>query len=100
MIDNETTHAKTAHEAVKKIRGKAGTPVVLEVFSTIMGTKKQVTLLRRHLEIPIIKDSIQENVLVIQLFSFNDHSRDDVQNVLQKQKGKYSKVLLDLRNNG
>lgn len=65
-----------------------------------MGTKKQVTLIRRHLEIPIIQDSLHGDTLVIQLFSFNDHSRDDVQAVLDKNVGKYKKILLDLRNNG
>ena len=99
-VDGVTMHAKTANEAVVKIRGPAGSPVVLDIFSTVMGTKKQVTLLRRHLEIPIIKDEIQDGILVIQLFSFNDHSRDDVAEVLQKNKGKYTAILLDLRNNG
>lgn len=99
-VDGETMHAKTPDEAVRKIRGPAGTPVVLEVFSTVTGTKKQVTLLRRKLEIPIITDELKENILVIHLFSFNDHSRDDVQKVLEKHAGKYTSLLLDLRNNG
>ncbi len=93
-------HAKTADEAVKKIRGPAGTTVVLGVFSSILGTKKQVTLFRRHLEIPIISDEVKNGILIIHLLSFNDHSRDDVEAALEKNAGKYRAILLDLRNNG
>lgn len=99
-VDGETMHAKTAEDAVRKIRWPAGTPVVLEIFSTVLGAKKSVTILRKKLEIPIISDELKGNILVIHLFSFNDHSRDDVQNVLQKYSGKYKSVILDLRNNG
>mgnify|MGYP000958351171 CR=1 FL=1 len=99
-VDGETMHAKTANEAVTRIRGLAGTTVVLDIFSTALGTKKQVTLIRRHLEIPIIQDFIKNDTLVIQLFSFNDHSRDDVLEVLKKNDGKYKRIILDLRNNG
>lgn len=59
-----------------------------------------MTLLRRHLEIPIISDEIKNEVLIIHLLSFNDHSRDDVAEVLDKHRGKYKAILLDLRNNG
>lgn len=99
-VDGETMHAKTADEAVKKIRWPAGTTVVLGVFSSILGTKKQVTLFRRHLEIPIISDELKNDILIIRLLSFNDHSRDDVEGVLKKNAGKYRAILLDLRNNG
>mgnify|MGYP006056355931 CR=1 FL=1 len=73
---------------------------MLDVFSTVLGTKKQVTLFRRHLEIPIISDELKNNILTIHLLSFNDHSRDDVAEVLQRNAGKYRAILLDLRNNG
>jgi carboxyl-terminal processing protease len=93
-------HTKTANEAVMKIRGPAGTLVILDIFSTALGTKKQVTLIRQHLEIPIIQESIKKETLIIQLFSFNDHSRDDVLAVMKKNAGKYKNIILDLRNNG
>ncbi len=73
---------------------------MLDIFSTVLGTKKQVTLIRRHLEIPIIQDILRDNILIIQLFSFNDYSRKDILEVLQKHEGKYDSLILDLRNNG
>lgn len=99
-VDEESMHGKTANQAVQKIRWPAGTPVILTIFSSILSTKKQVTLIRQKLEIPIISDELLGNVLYIELLSFNDHSGEDVAQVLTKQKGKYRAILLDLRNNG
>lgn len=99
-VDGLSMHGKTANEAVQKIRWPAWTPVVLDIFSSVLATKKQVTLIRQELEIPIIADELIGNVLHIELLSFNDHSGDDVSQVLLKHAGKYSAILLDLRNNG
>lgn len=99
-VDAESMHGKTANQAVQKIRWPAGTPVVLTIFSSILSTKKQVTLIRQKLEIPIISDELIGNILHIELLSFNDHSGEDVSQVLQKHEGKYRAILLDLRNNG
>jgi carboxyl-terminal processing protease len=99
-VDNQSIYGKTANEAVQKIRWPAGTPVVLDVFSSILSTKKTVTLLRQKLEIPIISDELVGDILFIELFSFNDYSWRDVAKVLEKHKGKYNSLLLDLRNNG
>ncbi|MBP6921082.1 S41 family peptidase [Candidatus Gracilibacteria bacterium] len=99
-VDNQSMYDKTANEAVQKIRGPAGTPVVLGIFSSILSTKKQVTLLRQKLEIPIVTDELIGNTLFIELFSFNDYSGRDIAEILQKYSGKYTSILLDLRNNG
>ncbi len=99
-VDNESLYGKTANQAVQKIRWPAGSPVVLEIFSSILSTRKQVTLLRQKLEIPIITDELIGDVLFIELFSFNDYSWRDVAKVLEKYVGKYNFILLDLRNNG
>lgn len=99
-VDNQSMYGKTANEAVQKIRWPAGTPVVLDVFSSILSTKKTVTLLRQKLEIPIVSDELIGDTLFIELFSFNDYSGQDVSKVLEKHKGKYTSILLDLRNNG
>lgn len=99
-VDSDSMYGKTANQAVQKIRWPAGSPVVLEIFSSILSTRKQVTLLRQKLEIPIITDELIGDTLFIELFSFNDYSWQDVAKVLQKYAGKYTSLLLDLRNNG
>ena len=99
-VDNQSMYGKTANEAVQKIRWPAGTPVILDVFSSILSTRKTVTLLRQKLEIPIVSDELIGNTLFIELFSFNDYSGQDVAKILEKHKGKYTSLLLDLRNNG
>jgi carboxyl-terminal processing protease len=99
-VDNESMHGKTADQAVQKIRWPAGSVVVLDIFSSILTTKKQVTLLRQKLEIPIISDALLGDILSIELLSFNDYSGKDVADALKKHAGKYGAILLDLRNNG
>ncbi len=99
-VNGETLHGRSAEEAVGKIRWPAWTTVILDIFSTVLSTKKQVTLIRRELEIPIIQEEIRDKTLIISLFSFNDHSGEDVEEVLMKNRGKYTSILLDLRNNG
>jgi carboxyl-terminal processing protease len=89
-VDGFSMHGKTANEAVQKIRWPAGTPVILDIFSSILSVKKQVTLIRQE---------VIDNILHIELLSFNDHSWEDVDEVLQKNAGKYTTILLDLRNN-
>ncbi len=73
---------------------------MLEIFSSILGTKRDVTLLRRHLEIPIIADELLGDTLHISLLSFNDYSGVDVAKAMEKHAGKYKNILLDLRDNG
>lgn len=64
----------TADAAVLLIRGPAGTPVILDIFSTALSTKKQVTILRKKLELPILTTELLGDVLYLHLFSFNDYS--------------------------
>lgn len=99
-INGKTTFNMTADAAVLLIRWPAGTPVVLDVFSTALSTKKQVTLIRKKLELPIVTDELLGDILYIHLFSFNDYSGRDIEKTLKKYEGKYKKILLDLRDNG
>lgn len=99
-VNGESMQGKTANQAVQRIRGPAGSAVVLEIFSSILSTRKQVTLIRQKLEIPILEDELIGDVLHLALFSFNDYSGKDVAEALQKHAGKYRAVLLDLRDNG
>ena len=73
---------------------------MLDIFSTALSAKKQVTLIRTKLELPIVTDELVGDILVIHLFSFNDYSGRDIEKVFKKYEGKYKKILLDLRDNG
>ncbi len=99
-INGTSTFNMTANTAVLLIRWPADTPVILNIFSTALSTKKQVTLLRKKLELPIVTDELSGDILYIHLFSFNDYSGRDVEKTLKKYEGKYKKILLDLRDNG
>ena len=99
-INGKTTFNMSADQAVLLIRWPAGTPVILDIFSTALSTKKQVTIIRQKLEIPIIQDELIGDILYIHLLSFNDYSGRDVEKALKKHEGAYKKILLDLRDNG
>lgn len=99
-VNGKTAFNLSADKAVSLIRGPAGTAVVLDIFSTALSTKKQVTLIRQKLELPILTDELVGDILYMHLFSFNDYSGRDVEKVLKKYEGKYTKILLDLRDNG
>lgn len=85
--------------AMKHIRWPTGSAAVMDIYSTLLGHKKQVTLIRSKLEIPIIRDTLEKDILIIHLLSFNDHSGELVEKTLKQYEGKYTSVLLDLRNN-
>ena len=97
-VDGETMHAKTTTK-LSKIRWPAGTTVVLGVFSRHSRDKKQVTLFRRHLEIPIISDELKI-IYLSSTFSLSMITRETMWKVCLKNAGKYRAILLDLRNNG
>lgn len=99
-INGKTTFNMTADVAVLLIRWPAGTPVILDIFSTALSTKRQVTLIRQKIEIPILTEELIDDILYIHLLSFNDYSGRDVEKTLKKYEGKYKKILLDLRDNG
>lgn len=71
----------------------------MDIYSTLLGHKKQVTLIRQKLDIPIIRHTLEKDILVIHLLSFNDHSGQLMEKTLKQYEGKYTSVLLDLRNN-
>lgn len=99
-INGKTTFNMSANVAVLLIRWPAGTPVILDIFSTALSTKKQVTLIRQKIEIPILTDELIDGILYLHLLSFNNYSGRDVEQALKKYEGKYAKILLDLRDNG
>ncbi len=74
--------------------------MILDIFSTALSTKKQVTLIRQKIEIPILIEELVGDILYLHLLSFNDYSGRDVEQALKKYEGKYKKILLDLRDNG
>ncbi len=101
MIGKVSALKMTVDEAVKKIRGKPGTPVVITFGRK--GAKKPLvkTLIRANIDIPTIKTKLlPSNVFVIELYSFSAPSPNLFRGALRKFiKSGSDKLVLDLRNN-
>lgn len=100
-IDGESVLDTTLDSAVKLIRGKAGTPVVLSIARE--GEKEIITIevIRDVIEIkPIDTELLETGEFVIFVYSFTEHINRDFEKALQefKESGA-TKLILDLRNN-
>lgn len=98
-IDKETTENILIEEAVKKIRGPKGEPVVLEVFRD--GEIKEFTIVRDIIKIPSIEWKIIENdIAYIQLYHFHENITRDFSDISREiLNSSAKKIILDLRNN-
>ncbi len=99
-INDKTTEKLSTEEAVKLIRGKAGTVVKFIIFRT--GTKDpfEIDVIRAIIDIPTIKTETKGDVFIIHLYNFSAISPDLFRNALRTfvQSNK-SKLILDLRGN-
>lgn len=100
-IGDKVTNDLTLDEAVKLIRGKKGTEVILTIFRNSFDKAKEFKIIRDVIKIPIVKFGKKENgIFLVQLFHFSENSPYEFRKALQAffDSGS-SKLILDLRNN-
>lgn len=98
-VDGVSAKGWTEDQAVQKIRGQAGTHVVLGLQR---GTRTfQVDLVRETINVPSIGTHVFANqVLYIHVFDFGDRTSSEVDQALQANlKGSVNRIVLDLRGN-
>jgi carboxyl-terminal processing protease len=99
-IEDKVTADLPVDEAVKLIRGKRGTPVIITFFREGVSEPLVKTLIRDVIEIPTLDTSTKGDIYVIKLFSFTSESpqlfRAAMRDFLQSGK---NKLILDLRGN-
>ncbi|MEM6603717.1 MAG: S41 family peptidase [Pseudomonadota bacterium] len=102
-LDGEQVLGLTLQEAVKKMRGKVGEPIVLTVHRE--GTKEPLdfTIVRDKIEIRAVRPGEYENIGYIRITTFNDNTYEDLEQkiaLIEKDLGNDLKgYVLDLRNN-
>jgi carboxyl-terminal processing protease len=98
-VDGESTKGWTADQAVKKIRGKAGTHVVLVLERA--GKNIKLDLQRENITVPSVATHVFGNrVLYVRVFEFGEKTARDFDQALRDNlKGSVNLVLLDLRDN-
>ncbi len=102
-IDGKQVQGITLNEAVEKMRGVVGAPIVL----TIVRDKRDpfdVKLVRDIIKIESVKSSIEANdVGYVRISTFNEQADDGLQKAINdldaKMGGKEKGFILDLRNN-
>ena len=102
-IDGKQVQGITLNEAVDKMRGVVGAPIVL----TIVREKRDpfdVKLVRDVIKIESVKSSIEANdVGYVRISTFNEQADDGLQKAINdldaKMGGKEKGFILDLRNN-
>lgn len=110
-IDGESTAGMTADKAVTKIRGKAGTQVLLQILHQDQKTPKEIKITRARIEVKSVKFETKEisgppggeagkKIGVVKMNRFGEDTKGLLDHALDVILfGNYNGVVLDLRNN-
>jgi len=101
-IDGEITREITLLDAVKKLRGKPGTSVVLTLLREGENALKDVTLTRDTIKVQSVREAkmLDEHIGYIRLSDFQENTPRDLSEGIAKLKAEaLDGVILDLRNN-
>ncbi|MGA1867176.1 MAG: S41 family peptidase [bacterium] len=100
-IDGESTKDFTLMEAVKRIRGKKGTPVVLTIVREGLAKPKDFEIIRGVIKTESVTSEIYENSIgYIRIRQFQERTAQDVAKALKKiEADKLDGLILDVRNN-
>jgi len=102
-IDDESTRGITVMEAAKKLRGKKGTVVKLEVMRKKAPELLKFTIMRDIIKVKSIKKAhliSGTKIGYIRIVEFQKRTADDLKTSLQKlEKEGLKGLILDLRNN-
>lgn len=100
-INNDPTDNISVDEAVKKIRGEKGTPVILKIMRDGFDQPKDFTIIRDVINVPSVKiNFLENNIAHLKLLSFTENIsyefyRAATQIIMKNSPG----IILDLRNN-
>jgi carboxyl-terminal processing protease len=102
-IEGQSTRGMNLMDAVKKLRGPAGTTVKIQVWRKSWAEPKDFEITRASITVQTVQQKVLEKGYgYIKLTQFNQGSSDDLRRALQelrKQEGGIQGLVLDLRNN-
>ncbi len=99
-INDSATTGFTVEQAVKLIRGKKGTSVLLTVSREGAKETTEISVTRDVIDIPTIDTELKNNVFIIRLYNFSALSADLFRQALREfALSGTSNLLLDLRGN-
>lgn len=101
-IEGKSTRNMDLNDAVKKLRGEPGTPVVITVLREDEKKVFEVSVTRGIIQIKSIKaaEILEKNIGYIKLVEFQENTPKDLAKGLSELKAKgMDSLILDLRNN-
>lgn len=103
-IDDEPVKGMKPTLAVRKMRGKKGTPVVLTVLRKYNAKPLEITVIRDDIKVKSVKSRLLEpGYGYVRISNFQTNTDTDVENAVEKMqadnKGQLKGLILDLRNN-
>lgn len=101
-IDGKETREMSLSEAVKSMRGEAGTEVKLKSVRPSTHAVKEVTIIREKIEVASVKEArlIEDGIGYIRITQFNEPTAEDLKKELKNLIGQKMKALVvDLRGN-
>ncbi|MCL5966321.1 MAG: S41 family peptidase [Deltaproteobacteria bacterium] len=102
-IENESTRDMTVMDAVKRLRGEAGTQVTLWIVREGLAEPKSYTITRDIIKIKSIKwKAMGDGIGYVKITQFQQDTDQELEKALQalsKEKGGLKGLVLDLRNN-
>lgn len=101
-IDYQSTRGISLHEAVKRLRGRPGTQVLLGIYRESDSRVFDVTLKRERIEIRSVKEAriLEDRIGFVRITEFQDNTGRDLRKALEiLEEGGLDGLILDLRNN-
>lgn len=99
-IDGENTEGMSIDEAVRRIRGEQGTEVTLSIYREGEIEIKDYVVMRDRISVPTIDTTLQDDIFIISLYSFNALAETKMQEALREYVASGAdKMIIDLRGN-
>jgi carboxyl-terminal processing protease len=104
-VNGRSIAGESSEVATAKIKGRPGTHVRLGVLSPASGRKREISLVRARIEVPVARGRVVSRgghkLAVIQLLSFSSGAHGFVDRALRSALARGAQgVVLDLRGNG
>lgn len=101
-IDDEAVLGLTLPDAIKRMRGKPKTEVLLRVSRSTV-EPFEVTIVREVIRIQSVRARAEENVGYVRISSFTEQTRNGLQDAMEKLRNEIGPemegIIIDLRNN-
>ncbi|WP_017931668.1 S41 family peptidase [Robiginitomaculum antarcticum] len=102
-IDGESILGLSLTEAVEKMRGAAGEPIVITVIREGADEPIEVSMVREVIKRKVVRYEVKDGVGYVRISSFNENTGEELENAVKELKkeigGKLPGLVVDLRSN-